>query len=312
MSNAGGAGFKYTPTPVSWNSRDVMLFAVSIGVKGDDLHFLFASEEDRNFQVFPTYATTISAKGESSDLIPFTKKEKLGIAEPITGAPLLDIKRMVDGGRGIEFLKSLPTSSKGYKFEMQSQVEGVYDKGKAGTVVASSTNFVDILTGDIYARITSNHFYVGQGNWGGPKGPATVNYPPPQRKADATYDILTTAETSALYRLNGDSNALHLVPDNGIKLGFGGPILHGLFFWNASAYAILRQWARSNPANMRQFEAKFSSPVSPGKTIRVSSWVTGSFDSNGFQEIRFIAEVVGGKTCLSNGRAFIKSPGGKL
>lgn len=77
---------------------------------------------------------------------------------------------MVDGGRGIEFLKRLPTSSEGYKFELQSRVVGVYDKGKAGTVVASSTDFVDTKTGDVYARITANHFYVGQGGWGGPKG----------------------------------------------------------------------------------------------------------------------------------------------
>jgi peroxisomal enoyl-CoA hydratase 2 len=77
---------------------------------------------------------------------------------------------MVDGGRGIEFLKRLPTSSKGHKFELQSVVEGVYDKGKAGTVVASSTNFTDTLTGEVYARITASHFYVGQGKWGGPKG----------------------------------------------------------------------------------------------------------------------------------------------
>lgn len=103
-------------------------------------------------------------------MIPFYKKEKSGIAEPIKGAPPLDIKRMVDGGRAIEFLKRLPTSSEGFKFELKSKVNGIYDKGKDGTVVASSTDFVDTNTGDVYVRISSNHFYVGQGQWGGPKG----------------------------------------------------------------------------------------------------------------------------------------------
>ena len=151
-------------------------------------------------------------------MIPFFRKEQSGIAEPITGAPPLDIKRMVDGGRGIEFLKAIPISSEGHKFELQSKVVGVYDKGKAGTVVSSSTDFIDTKTGDIYVRITANHFYVGQGGWGGPKGmrcldaflgflvlmilpgPATENYPPPQRKADAVYEIPTSKETAALYR----------------------------------------------------------------------------------------------------------------
>ena len=120
------------------------------------------------------------------------------------------------------------------------------------------------------------------------------------------------AFTIFLHRLNGDTNPLHLVPENGIKLGFGGPILHGMFFWNAAVYVVLKQWGGGNGANMRKFEARFSAPVMPGKTICVSSWATGNLDDDGFQEIRFVAEIIGGKMCLSNGRAFIKTSKSKI
>ena len=36
-----GAGFEYPPQEVSWLKRDVLLFANSIGVTADELHFLY-------------------------------------------------------------------------------------------------------------------------------------------------------------------------------------------------------------------------------------------------------------------------------
>ena len=55
--------------------------------------------------------------------------------------------------------------------------------------------------GDIYSRISSSAFFVGQGMWGGPKGPSTVNYPPPEgKKPDAIHVLETDKETALLYR----------------------------------------------------------------------------------------------------------------
>jgi peroxisomal enoyl-CoA hydratase 2 len=55
--------------------------------------------------------------------------------------------------------------------------------------------------GDVYSRLVGSAFFVGQGNWGGPKGPSTVNYPPPEgKKPDGVYTHQTTAESALLYR----------------------------------------------------------------------------------------------------------------
>ena len=68
------------------------------------------------------------------------------------------------------FLKPLPVTSEGRKFELRSKVVGVYDKGKAGSVVETEQQIVDKETGEIYTKAVGSGFYVGQGNWGGPKG----------------------------------------------------------------------------------------------------------------------------------------------
>ena len=119
----------------------------------------------------------------------------------IPDIPKLDSRRVVHGEQAVTFLKPLPTSSEGKELEIRAKVIGVYDKGKPGTVVETEHLLVDKKTGDVYSRAVGSSFFVGQGGWGGPKGPKTVNYPPPEgKKPDAEGTIETTAETALLYR----------------------------------------------------------------------------------------------------------------
>ena len=45
----------------------------------------------------------------------------------------------------------------------------MYDKGKPGSVVETETVIAE-KGGAIYTRALGSAFFVGQGNWGGPKG----------------------------------------------------------------------------------------------------------------------------------------------
>lgn len=120
---------------------------------------------------------------------------------PIPGVPKFDSRRVVDGQRLMTFLKPLPPTSAGREFELRSKVIGVYDKGKAGSVVETQQDLIDKKTGESYAKAVGSAFFVGQGNWGGPKGPVTENFPPPQgKKPDAVVSHQTTKESALLYR----------------------------------------------------------------------------------------------------------------
>jgi acyl dehydratase len=222
--------------------------------------------------------------------------------------PQLDSKRLVDGERIMTFYKPVPTTSAGRKFESRVKIVGVYDKGKPGTVMETQTDLVDAESGEVYTRAIGSAFFVGQGGWGGPKGPKNKAYPPPEGvKPDIVHEHVTTPETAHLYRLNGDYNPLHATPEPGKAMGFGGAIMHGLYSWNSTAHNIVRLLGGGDPNGIREFGARFASPVKSGDTLVTQAWrMPNSKDADGFEEIRFVTSVKGGKVCLSNGRARVR------
>lgn len=242
-------------------------------------------------------------KGTTQEVIDFYAAQK---AVKIPSVPEFEYTRVVDGQRLVQFLKPLPTTSETHKFEIRSKVLGVYDKGRPGSVLEIQQELVDANTGDVYSRAIGSSFFVGQGNWGGPKGPATENFPPPKdKKPDVTFEVQTQRETALLYRLNGDYNPLHADPAPGKKMGFGGDIMHGLFSFNSTCHGLLRNIGGSDPKNIKEFQARFASPVLPGDKLVTNVWRTGEV-KDGYEEIRFITSVEGKKVCLSNGRALVK------
>lgn len=255
--------------------------------------------------MFPTYPIILTFKGTTQEVIDFYAAQG-SRTQGIPGAPEFDPKRIVDGERQMTFYKQLPSSSEGKKFEIRSTLVGLYDKGKAGSVMETQNDLVDADTGEVYNRAVGSAFFVGQGNWGGPKGPKSQSYAPPERKPDATHEQATTAEAGHLYRLNGDYNPLHVTPEPGEAMGFGGTIIHGLFSWNTAAHQLLKLLGGSDPANLKEFAARFASPVKAGDTLVTQVWRLGEKDSDGFEDIRFVTSVKGGKVCLSNGRAKMK------
>ncbi|OJD39733.1 peroxisomal dehydratase [Diplodia corticola] len=300
-----GVGFEYPPIEVAWLKRDLLLFANSIGVTVDELHFLY--ELHPSFAAFPTYPLILPFKHADQEVVDFLARSS---AIPIPGVPNFDQKRGVDGERKIEVLKPLPVTSQGRVFEIRQKVLGVYDKGKPGTVIETETVLVEKGSGEVYSRVIGSGFMVGQGGWGGPKGPKTINYPPPEGKEpDATFVQKTNAETAHLYRLNGDYNPLHATPEPGQQMGFGGVIMHGLYSWNSTAHGVLKRFGGSDPRNIKEFAARFASPVRPGDTLVTDMWRVGPAEGHpaGWDQIRFVTRVEqSGKVVLSNGRAVVK------
>lgn len=120
-----------------------------------------------SFAAFPTYPVILPFKHTDQEVIDFYARSN---STPIAGVPKFDTRHVLDGERKMQFLKPLPVTSQGRKFEVRSKVLGVYDKGKPGTVVETEQRLVDAETGETYTRAVGSGFYVGQGGWGGPKG----------------------------------------------------------------------------------------------------------------------------------------------
>ena len=93
-------------------------------------------------------------------------------------------------------------------------------------------------------------------------------------------------------------------------MGFGGAIMHGLFSWNTTCHGLLETLGGSDPANIKEFQARFAAPVKPGDKLVTEIWKTGEA-KEGWEEIRFTTKVEGGKVVLSNGRALMRCVGSK-
>ena len=88
-------------------------------------------------------------------------------------------------------------------------------------------------------------------------------------------------------------------------MGFGGIIIHGLFSWNSAAHGILRELGGSDPNNLKEFQARFASPVKPGDKLTTEAWRMGNVE-DGFEEVRFVTKNGQGKVVLNNGRCLVK------
>ncbi|KAF7563999.1 hypothetical protein G7046_g166 [Stylonectria norvegica] len=298
-------GYQHPPIKCSYNTRDMLLFANAIGVSADERHFLY--ELHPKFAAFPTFPVNLAFKQTDQDVFDFISRTT---SAEVPGTPPFDAQRSVDGERGIEILKTVPPSSEGLDFEIQNKVIGVYDKGGA-MILEAESELVDVKTGTAYAKMTSTAFGIGQGGYGGPRGPTKPSPKFPSRAPDAVYTFQTTPEIALLYRLCGDYNPMHGDEAFGKRAGFKGSILQGLGTWNISAHGILKLLGDSDPSRFKKFGARFKNVVYPGDELEVRMWVVGS--SAGVDDILFETIVKGdGRVALSNGYASIAQKGSKL
>jgi acyl dehydratase len=260
-----------------------------------------------NFAIFPTFPVNLNWKQTDLDVFDFLERSTTA---DVPGVPPFDGQRSVDGERTIEIIKQLPVSSEGYDFEIQNKVVGVYDKGGA-MILEAEQQLVDVKSNTIFVKIKSTAFGIGQGGYGGPRGPAKTLPIMPKRAPDATHVFKTTPETPLLYRLCGDYNPMHGDEEFGKRAGFKGSINHGLLTWNIAARGLLRLVGNSDPKRFKEYGARFKSVVYPGDELETRVWKVGSKD--GVDEFVFETTVKGdGRIALSNGFAKIKQESSKL
>jgi acyl dehydratase len=251
--NADAVGSKGEPVEVSWTSKDCLLYAVGIGAGTHELAFTTENTNDVEQQVFPTFPVVIGwGKG--------TAMGKIGSFNPAL---------LVHGQQSVTLHRPIPVEGAA---TLQSEVTGMYDKGKAAVVVTTTTATLD--DEPLYTN-TASVFIRGEGGWGGDRGPSGPRNEPPEREPDRRVTYETSPNQALLYRLSGDRNPLHSDPAFAAMGGFDRPILHGLCTYGFTGRALLHTFCASDPARFHHIEGRFTSPVMPGEALTVNMWEAG-------------------------------------
>ncbi|MCA1510384.1 MaoC/PaaZ C-terminal domain-containing protein [Bradyrhizobium sp. NBAIM01] len=266
----------------SYRDRDVMLYALGIGMGADPLdekELAFVNEATvtaRPLKVVPTFASVAA-----------------GFSEP--GEFNLN-SIALDGERDITFHSTLPPAA---DITADSSVTAVYDKGKDKGAVIRFRTVLKGSHGEPLATMVTSYFARGDGGFGGPSDGQPKPHQRPSRAPDQILNIPTRADQGLIYRLCGDRHPLHSDPESARQFGFPRLILHGMCTYGITCRGILQTYADFDPSAFRRHAARFSSPVYPGETVTLEMWKDGnviSFEAR--VKERAVAVVKNGMTML--------------
>ncbi|MBV9993592.1 MAG: MaoC family dehydratase N-terminal domain-containing protein [Caulobacteraceae bacterium] len=287
---------KTEPRTFSYGDKDVMLYALGIGMGADpldekELPFVY----EVGLKVVPTAVTVLASAGGGS---------RAAVAEGARRAnpPNFRISDpnfllVLHGEQKVEIHKPLPISG---TFTVTGRTLGAWDKGKdKGAVIVNEMVWTD-QAGEKAVTLTGTTFARGDGGFGGPSEGAPVPHPTPSRAPDLSVDFPTLPNQALLYRLNGDRNPVHSDPGVARLAGFSRPILHGLCTYGLTCRAVLQEICDYDPDRILSHQVRFSSPVYPGETVTVDLWRDGV-------EISFEARVKArGATVIKNGLCVLR------
>ena len=269
---------KSTGVAFEWSDKDVMLYALGIGMGADPLdidELQFVSE--KALKVMPTFATIIARAGDPQN-VPLNRR------------------LVLDGGRDLTIHRPLPVSA---RVILDGRIVDVADKGEKGAIVTREVTIRDAQDNGEYASLITHVVARGDGGFGGSPTSRRTAPEMPARAADVHVALPTRADQALLYRLCGDRNPLHSDPEVARSAGFDRPILHGLCTYGICCRAIVQSICDYDPARLRRFVASFSAPTIPGETVGVDIWREGS-------ELFFEARAIErGARVVKNGYALI-------
>ncbi|MDZ4277501.1 MAG: MaoC/PaaZ C-terminal domain-containing protein [Dehalococcoidia bacterium] len=231
-----------------YTDREVILYALGVGATTDELPFVY----EKDLKVLPTFGVIAA----------FPVMMSMGQVIELNPAMVLH------GDQRIELKAPIPASG---KLTTKGKISAIWDKGSGAVVVVDSQTQDE--SGAVLFANTASLFVRGEGGFGGERGPsASGKNVPAERSPDHTVEYKTSPDQAALYRLSGDRNPLHIDPEFAKLGGFDRPILHGLCTFGFAGRAVLHACCGSDPARLKDFEARFSGVVFPGETIVTDIW----------------------------------------
>jgi len=272
----------FAPVEQSYTAKDSILYALGVGLGRDPMdrrELPFVYEDGQ--KTMPSQAVVLGYPG-------------FWVKEPDTG---IEWKKVLHASQSLQVHRPIPAAG---AVVGRTRIVNILDKGpKVGALILAERTITDQASGELIATVGQATMARGNGGFGGASGPSPAAVKLPDSPPERACDLPTSPSQALLYRLSGDWNPLHADPDVAIAGGFDKPILHGLCTYGVVCHALLKSLCDYEPARLKRFDARFTSPVFPGETIRTEIWGARG-------EVMFRATALErGVTVLNNGLAVI-------
>ncbi|MFT3820854.1 MAG: MaoC/PaaZ C-terminal domain-containing protein [Rubrivivax sp.] len=250
----------------AYTARDTILYALGLGAgqqPTDAAELRLTYEKD--LVALPTMAAVLASPG-----FWMRDRPELGI----------DFVKLVHGEQSVTIHQPLPAAG---TLIGRSRVTRIVDKGEGkGAVMSVEKLLTDEASGTLVATSEQTLFLRGDGGFSKHGGGDEAAPPPPampETAPEVALELPTRPEAALIYRLSGDINPLHADPAFAAKAGFPRPILHGLATYGVACRGIVKAFCGDDPARLKRFRARLTSPVFPGETLRVEAWRSGEHEA---------------------------------
>lgn len=239
-------------------NRDVILYALGVGValgRETDPQALKFLYED-NLQPLPPMAAVLGYPGF------WLGEDRFG----------LTVSGILHVGHSVEIHRPLPVEG---AIRGVTTVDKIVDKGaEKGALLYIRREVYEGVSGKHLATVRQTSLLRRDGGFGGASDGGCEPIRIPSRAYDAALNSRTAPEQAILYRLSGDYNPLHILPEVARRAGFERPILHGLCTYGVVGYALLSHLCAEG-GSIDRLDVRFSAPVFPGESIRTYVWLLG-------------------------------------
>lgn len=234
---------------LEYDWKTVVLYALGVGAKKDELDFLY---EGRGPRVLPTFAIVPSYRAVWA----------------LFGRTNADMTKLFHGGQSIRIHQPIPPAG---RFETVGAVHAIYDMKRFAQVILRTRSEI---AGELVCETEWSLLVRDEGGFGGARPPKAELPKVPERTPDFDIALETSPEQALLYRLSGDENPLHADPETAKSVGFAeGPILHGLCTFGVVGRALVRGACEGDEKRLTAFGGQFRRPVWPGDSLRTQGYV---------------------------------------
>ncbi|MFN2183758.1 MAG: MaoC/PaaZ C-terminal domain-containing protein, partial [Anaerolineae bacterium] len=247
--NLDAIGKKIGPVTSEYDWKDLVLYALGVGAGFDELEYVYENQ----LKVIPTFAI-LSIYDFFNDFITTSGVNLAGI---------------LHGEH--ELIVHSPLPPEGGSLTSEASITEMYDKGPGrGALIIGQIDTYHSEGQKLYTNIATL-FSRLDGGFGGKPGPReTFEYP--DREPDFEELDRPSPDQPLVYRLSGDTFALHVDPDFARMSGFEGPIMHGLCTLGFACRAAVKHLFPGEPERLTRLRNRFSKIVYPGDPIKTQIW----------------------------------------